>query len=283
MKNGSINRCCILAVVLAVSTVLFASCQKKQQDKEALSVSEEFKGTIYGTAQELIYDALQSTEYGDKANTVAGNYARFMKGAIEYVMPFNPVTASIVPFQSFLDFTDPPAFSICLSNEKGQKLVLSLQEPLYPGSAGTVQFEDTPISARSRFDVNTSDKEYKKREESYMERLKESGIGNRIAAEIKASDWELDSSDSVNMIDHYLELLASLYAFEQVKYLPIKEITLIIPEERMLHGENREPYGVRFIDEEENVIIIYAEARGRPLFDSVIINGALIRYCIYRL
>ena len=209
-----------------------------------------------------------------------------MKDAIEFHVlseKFLPNKAGIVPFQSFLDYSDHPAFSVCITDEKGQQIILSLQEPEYSGSAGTVQFEGVPISARVRIDGNTSGKEYKKREEAYLERLKDSGIGNRIAAEISASDWEMDSTESLQIVDRYLDVLAALYSFEEIEYSTIKEISLVTPEERMLYGEKQEPYAVRFVDEEDNVIIIYAEGSGRPLFDSVIINGALIRYCIYRI
>lgn len=278
----------VLLLLFAAVVLLFLHPTKKkmQQDKESLSVSADLKGTIYGTAQELIYDALQSTEYGKKANTVAENYVHLMKDAIEFHVlseKFLPNKAGIVPFQSFLDYSDHPAFSVCITDEKGQQIILSLQEPEYSGSAGTVQFEGVPISARVRIDGNTSGKEYKKREEAYLERLKDSGIGNRIAAEISASDWEMDSTESLQIVDRYLDVLAALYSFEEIEYSTIKEISLVTPEERMLYGEKQEPYAVRFVDEEDNVIIIYAEGSGRPLFDSVIINGALIRYCIYRI
>ena len=283
MNNISRIKFVVLVLLLIAYIVFLNSCHANKSGKEVFSVAEEYKGTVYETAQELIYEVLQSTDYRNQANTVAENYTRFLQASIEYVMPFTPVGARVVPFQSFLDYSNTPSFSICLYNKEGQELVLSLQEPLYSGSAGTSQFEGYPLYGRMRCNEGYTKKDYKERKKYYLDQLEATGIGAQTASIIEASDWEKGVSDTESFVKDYLDILSTMYAYDQFKYYPIKDISLVTPEERMMYNTVMEPYALELIDEKGNIIKIYDCRSSRREFCSVLYNETLIFYCITRL
>ncbi len=251
-----------------------------------LDVPEQWRGRVYEDVQRMIYDALLDTEYRSMAAAVSENYTQLLEEAISYnEQYFRPVSAGIVPFRTYLDYAEAPEISVCVTTDKGDTLTLSLAEPTCAGSGGTVMANDRPYSMRLKKNEHRSRPEYELRWVRFEARLKIDGVEERIAEAIERSDWELDEDEKRDCVNFYIRRLTSLYTYDLAEYHPIRQISMVTPEEKMLSEAFRmlAPYAVELTDAEGNVIVIYNNSTGRPNFYSAIVNGSLVVYAITRL